>query len=57
MFIYSSEDLIFKGSAKALMNTSIACGSNIEINSPLDINGQYKVDDATKKCISKFLIK
>ncbi|CUP14352.1 Tfp pilus assembly protein PilE [Clostridium baratii] len=56
MFIYSSEDLIFNGSAKALMNTSIACGEDIEINSPLDLNGQYKVDDATKECISKFLI-
>lgn len=57
MFIYSSEDLIFKGSAKQLINTSIACGGDIEINSPLDLNGQYKVDNATKKCISKFLIK
>lgn len=57
MFIYSSKDLIFNGSAKSLMNTSIACGEDIEINSPLELNGQYSVDNATKKCISKFLIK
>ena len=57
MFIYSSKDLIFNGSAKSLMNTSIACGEDIEINSPPELNGQYSVDNATKKCISKFLIK
>lgn len=57
MFIYASNDLIFKTLPKQLMNTSIACGGNIEINTSVDINGQYKVDDTTKKCISKFLIK
>lgn len=57
MFIYSSGNLILRGSGKAIMNTSIVCGGNIEINTAVDINGQYKVDDSTKKCISKFLTK
>lgn len=57
MFIYSSGDIRVTKSTNAWLDTSIVCGGNLIIDSPsVYIYSEYKVDDATKECISKFLI-
>ncbi|KJU73005.1 type II secretion system protein [Clostridium baratii] len=58
MFIYSSGNIRVTRSTNAWIDTSIVCGGNLIIDSPsVYIYSEYKVDDATKKCISKFLTK
>lgn len=58
MFIYSSGNIRVTKSTNAWLDTSIVCGGNLIIDSPsVYIYSEYKVDDATKKCISKFLTK
>lgn len=58
MFIYSSRNIRVTRSTNAWIDTSIVCGGNLIIDSPsVYIYSEYKVDDATKKCISKFLTK
>lgn len=58
MFIYSSRDIRVTRSTNAWIDTSIVCGGNLIIDSPsVYIYSEYKVDDATKKYISKFLTK
>ena len=58
MLIYSTGNMKITKSANSLISTSIICGGTLIIDSPsVNMYKEYEVDDDTKECISKFLMK
>ncbi|MGL4570695.1 MAG: type II secretion system protein [Clostridium sp.] len=58
MLIYSTGNMKITKSANSLISTSIICGGTFIIDSPsVYMYKEYEVDDDTKACISKFLMK
>ncbi|MEG1001773.1 type II secretion system protein [Clostridium sp.] len=58
MLIYSTGNMKISKASNAWISTSVICGGTLIIDSPsVYMYKEYEVDDETKACISKFLMK